>query len=148
MLRKRLAGLFLLLVCSDMGAKQYIDDTFQLGEERETVLGKIVLRKVYNRGLLLDKMERYPTAVKMSSAVIGACIAVYDGWLFIRRGRWLKKLGMTLLSAGAFSNIYDRLVRGKVIDYIGIKSEKKKVSKITANLADLYIFIGAVLGTG
>lgn len=147
-MKKRLAGLFLLFVCSDMGAKQYIEDTFKPGEERKTIFGKIVLRKVYNRGFMMNTLEKYPELVKGASAAAGLLVAGYDGWLLAKKGHRIKKLGMTLLSAGAFSNIYDRLIRGKVIDYIGVDSEKKKASKITVNLADLYIFTGALLGTG
>ena len=74
----------------------------------------------------------------------GAGIILYDIWLFIRKGRLLKKLGMVFLSAGAASNIYDRLERGKVIDYIGVKSRNKFLSRLTANLADMYVALGAV----
>ena len=52
---------------------------------------------------------------------------------------------MVFLSAGAASNIYDRLERGKVIDYIGVKSRNKFLSRLTANLADMYVALGAVL---
>ena len=70
-------------------------------------------------------------------------IAIYDYQLFTKRGKLREKLGMTILSAGAFSNIFDRLVRGYVVDYFGIKNSK--LSKITANLADVYILIGSLI---
>lgn len=138
-------GLFLLLVCSDMGTKQYIEDTYGPGEERETILGKVVLRKVYNRGFLLNSLEQYPAVVKTASALAGAGTAAYDVWLFTRKGRCLRKLGMVFLSAGAFSNIYDRLIRGKVIDYIGVRCRNKFLSRLTANLADFYVAVGALI---
>lgn len=138
-------GLFLLLVCIDMGVKQYIEDTFENREERETVIDKVVLRKVYNRGFFMNTLEKRPEVIKSSSIVIGIGIMIYNICLFPEKGRWLHKLGMVLISAGAVSNIFDRLVRGKVIDYIGLKSKYKRLSVITANLADLYIVIGAVI---
>lgn len=138
-------GLFLLLVCGDMGAKQYIEDTYEPEEERETVLGNIVLRKVYNKGFLLNTLEQKPAVVKAVSVVVGAGIAAYDAWLFTRKGRKLRKIGMVFLSAGAFSNVYDRIVRGKVIDYIGVKCRSKFFSKVTANLADIYVVLGALI---
>ena len=52
--------------------------------------------------------------------------------------------GTGILSAGALSNTYDRVVRGKVVDYIGIKSSHKILGNITANLADIYILLGSV----
>ena len=52
---------------------------------------------------------------------------------------------MTLVSAGAVSNLYDRLFRRKVIDYIGFRNKREYFSKLTANLADVYLTAGAVL---
>lgn len=140
-----MGGLFLVLVCLDMGIKQYIENTFKEKEERETIIDKIVLRKVYNRGFLLNTLQDHPGIVKGASAGVGAGVILYDLWLFIRKGRLFKKLGMVFLSAGAFSNVYDRLVRGKVIDYIGVQSKNKFLSRITANLADAYVMLGAIL---
>lgn len=138
-------GLFVILVCVDMGIKQYIEDSLTCKEERETVLEKVVLRKVYNKGFLLNTLDKYPEIIKGSSVFIGIGIAVYDSLLFLKRGKWVHKLGMVFLSAGAFSNIFDRLIRGKVIDYIGFRSRFKWLPVITANLADFYVLIGAVL---
>lgn len=140
-----MAGLFLVLVCVDMGVKQYIEDFFEPKEERETMSSHVVLRKVYNRGFILDTLDQYPKLVQRSSLILGIVLLVYDLRLFLTKGRRLEKLGLTLLSAGAFSNIYDRVIRGKVIDYIGFKSRWKSLSRITANLADFYVLIGSVL---
>ncbi len=138
-------SLFLALVCTDMGIRQYIEDTYQEREEHETILGRVVLRKVYNKGFLLNTLEDRPEIVKGASAAAGAGVLVYDVWLFLRKGRIFRKLGMVFLSAGAFGNVFDRLVRGKVIDYIGIKSKSKHLSRLTANLADFYAVAGAVI---
>lgn len=140
-----MAGLFLVLVCVDMGVKQYIEDFFEPKEERETMSSHVMLRKVYNRGFILDTLDQYPKLVQRSSLILGIVLLVYDLRLFLTKGRRLEKLGLTLLSAGAFSNIYDRVIRGKVIDYIGFKSRWKSLSRITANLADFYVLIGSVL---
>ena len=42
-------GMFLVLACIDMGIKQYIEDTVEGDEERETMISGVVLRKVYNK---------------------------------------------------------------------------------------------------
>ena len=52
---------------------------------------------------------------------------------------------MTLVSAGAASNLFDRLVRGRVVDYIGFRTQKKFLGRITANLGDVYLAVGSVL---
>lgn len=141
-----IAGALLVgLISADMGIKQYIEDTFELSEERETIIDKVVLRKVYNKGFLLNTMDKRPEIVKGCSAAVGIGIILYDIWLFLRKGRWLQKLGMVFLTAGAFSNVYDRLVRGRVIDYIGVQWKNSRLAKITANLADVYVVIGAMI---
>lgn len=138
-------GMLVVFLCVDMGIKQYIEDTFDRREERKCIVPGLVLRKVYNRGFLLSTLEKYPKIVQGASAVTGVVILFYDLLLFLKKGKWLEKAGMIFLTAGAASNIYDRLVRKKVIDYIGFQSKNKFLSSLTANLADFYVIIGAVL---
>ena len=45
MLLMAAGGLFAVLVCVDMGIKQYIEENFEEEEERETILDKVVLRR-------------------------------------------------------------------------------------------------------
>ncbi len=138
------ASMFLVLTCIDMGVKQYIEDTFEKSEERETIIPGLVIRKVYNEGFAFNLLDKYPEVIKKSSVCAGIGILVYDLFLLFGKAKRIGKIGMTFVSAGAFSNIYDRLIRGKVIDYIGMKSENHFLSRWTANLADIYIVIGTL----
>lgn len=142
---KLIGILFLILTVIDMGIKQYVEENLKKGEERETKVSKVVLRKVYNRGFAFHFLDQYPWMIRGSSIILGIAITIYDVILCLQKGRWLEKIGMAFLSAGALSNIYDRLVRGKVIDYIGFKSKWKKVRTTTPNLADFYVAIGAIV---
>ena len=103
-------GMLVVFLCVDMGIKQYIEDTFDRREERKCIVPGLVLRKVYNRGFLLSTLEKYPKIVQGASAVTGVVILFYDLLLFLKKGKWLEKTGMIFLTAGAASNIYDRLV--------------------------------------
>ena len=60
----RFGGMLVVLLCVDMGIKQYIEDTFDRREERKCIVPGIVLRKVYNRGFLLSTLEKYPKIVQ------------------------------------------------------------------------------------
>lgn len=142
-----MCSLLVGLICIDMGIKEYIEDFFSENEERQTRLPKVVLRKVYNRGLVLNVLERYPRVIRISSVIGGTGVLLYDAWLLLKKGKWFRKLGMVFVTAGAASNIYDRLARGKVIDYFGIKSKSKFLSGLTANLADVYVTVGALIIT-
>ena len=140
-----LGGLFLALTCLDMGIKQYVESTFRENEERETVIENVVLRKVYNGGFAFGFLKNRPKVIKIASVLAGTGVLAYDVRLFLKKGKWIQKLGMVAVSAGAVSNIYDRLARGKVIDYIGIRSKNQFLARLTANLGDFYILLGAVL---
>ena len=145
MLLMAAGGLLVVLICVDMGIKQYIEENFEEEEERETILDGVVLRKVYNKGFCFNTLDKRPDLVRKTSGILCASLAVYDAWLFLSKGRWLRKFGMIFLTAGAISNTYDRLIRGKVIDYIGIQWKNSRLRRLTANLADVYVVIGAVV---
>ena len=83
--------------------------------------------------------------MRKTSGILCAGLAIYDAWLFFKKGKWLRKFGMVFLTAGAISNTYDRLIRGKVIDYIGIQWKNSRFRRLTANLADVYVVIGAAV---
>ena len=144
-MNKYFLNLFLALTTFDLGIKQYIEDTFRKGEERGTTDSKIVIRKVHNKGFCLNALDKYPMIIKSVSGVLCGAIGAFAFQLFQKRGQWGKKLGMTFLGAGAISNTFDRLVRGYVVDYYGFGFKNSKLSKITANLADLYVVIGSAI---
>ena len=129
----------------DMAAKQYIEETMESGQEKAIGDTKIVLRKVYNKGFMLNLMDDRQDFIKIVTVVTGLGLLAEDTWIFAEKGRRLEKAGMALTSAGAASNIFDRLVRGKVIDYIGFQSKNTFLTKITANLGDFYIAAGMIL---
>ena len=146
-MKKCFASLFIGLITFDMGIKSHIEDSFKKSDETDTKIPKLVLRRVHNKGFCLNAFDKYPGIIKSVSAGLCGIIGAYAYPLFKKRGQWGKKLGITILGAGAFSNTFDRLVRGYVVDYFGIKCKNSKLSKITANVADVYILIGSVILT-
>ena len=138
-------SLFMMLTSLDMGIKEYIEEHYTKKTEKETVIPKVVLRKVHNKGFCLDTLDKYPFLVSGVSAVLSGGIGIKAYQLFQKRGRWMEKFGITVLGAGAFSNTFDRIIRGYVVDYFGVKINNSKLSKISANLADVYILIGSAV---
>jgi len=143
--KKYFAALFVVLTTFDMGVKQYVEDRFRKGQEKDTKVPKLVLRRVHNKGFCLNVLDKYPAVIKGTSAALCGAIGGYAWQLFQKKGKWMEKLGITVLGAGAFSNTFDRLVRGYVIDYFGIGNENSKLSKITANNADVYVIVGSTI---
>ena len=112
--------IFAILLGADIMIKKRVEEELNPGEERELPGGKIVIRKVYNRGFLLNLFDEYPAAVKGMSLFASAGVMAWDVLTFAKKRNYIRKLGMTLVSAGAASNLFDRLARGKVVDYIGL----------------------------
>ena len=137
--------LFATLLGTDVVIKRWVEDELNLGEERELPGGKLILRKVYNRGFLLNLLDKYPKAVKGMSVFAGAGVLVWDFLMFAKKRNYVRKFGMTIVRAGAASNLFDRLAKGRVVDYIGFKTKKKFLGRITANLGDIYLACGGVL---
>ncbi|MSR93465.1 signal peptidase II [Clostridiaceae bacterium 68-1-5] len=137
-------GLFLFLTGTDLAVKQYVET--QMEETEEIRLSRrLFFRKVHNRGFLLGKLEEFPGLIKGVS-MLAAGMAGLFALQGIRKEKSRKaKAGLVLTLAGAASNLYDRLVRGYVVDYIGIEEVKGVPKGFTANLADLYLLAGAVL---
>lgn len=144
-LNKYFAALFIGLVTVDMGIKQHVEETFKKGENQNTKVPKLVLRRVHNKGFCLNVLDKYPMIIKSVSAGLCGIIGTKAYQLFQKRGKWGEKFGITVLGAGAFSNTFDRLVRGYVVDYFGVRCKNSKLSKITANLADVYVVIGSTV---
>ena len=137
-------GLGVCLFGVDEILKQRVEDQIEEDEIRSYLDDRLLIRKVYNRGFIFSSLEDKNTLVKGVSIVAGTMVFLMDLWAE-RYGNLQQKLGMTLLSAGAASNIFDRLIRGKVIDYIAVRTKNSRLKKITANLGDIYIALGAVL---
>ena len=133
------------LYALDMAVKQYIEENVSEKEEKNFCGTKVLIRKVYNKGFAFNSMDSEPDKVKKASVITTAVILMLTLAESFREGHKVTKTAWTLLSAGAISNTYDRIVRGKVVDYIGIRSDHKILGDVTANLADVYILIGSVL---
>lgn len=134
------------LALIDIAMKSTIEGYMTKKEERTACGGRLILRKVYNKGMCMNLLEDHQDVVKYGSAFAAVLLTIYQLLTLLRRKACiLKKWGLSLMTAGAWSNTFDRWFRGYVIDYAAIKSKYKKVSGITFNLADVLIGAGGVL---
>lgn len=138
------AGIMTLGV-ADLFVKQQIEEQLLKREEKPVLGGRILLRRVHNRGFALNALDARPKLVKYGSLLAGLICTGFGMPIFLGKGCLVRKSGMALVLAGAFSNIYDRIVRGFVIDYFGIQTKWKKFSDITFNLGDIFVFAGVAM---
>lgn len=129
----------------DLFCKWYVESKFRKGETRTCCKEKMTIRKVHNKGMMLNFQENRPEMVKTCSFLALIAVWIYQLFLFRKPGCWKEKMGMALISGGALSNTFDRIKRGYVVDYIGFNCKWKKAANVTYNLGDFAIFAGAFL---
>ena len=134
-----------LLAWFDLYVKKFVEDNVDHKEEELVCKDRIVIRKVYNEGFALNKAEDHPKLVKTVSVGALSSIAVYSLLIWKRSVCTCEKLAAALVLAGGFSNTYERLKKGRVVDYFSFKTKWKKFNRLTFNLGDFYIFLGGFI---
>lgn len=140
-----LISITISLALTDIAIKSTIEGYMTCKEERTVCKGNVILRKVYNRGFSFQLLEKKDEIVKYGTAGVTMLLTIWQLVTLMRKKQRCRKVGLSLMTAGAWSNTFDRWFRGYVIDYAGIQTKWKKVTDITFNLADLLIAVGGVL---
>lgn len=131
-----------ILICGeDQSIKNKIENTTELGQETSFCDGKIVKTKVYNKGAFLNFLEKKPEILQKVSILLMLVLIVTYVSVLLNKGKQGLKLGLSLITGGALSNVYDRVKRGHVIDYFKVKY----IKNVVFNIGDVFIFIGALI---
>lgn len=139
----------IILALADIVLKSVVEMSITKKEKRYALKNKVILRKVYNTGFCMNKLGDKPEVVKYVSVYNAILATIYQlKTLFRKRESLGKKIGLSFVTAGAWSNTFDRWLRGYVIDYISIPSEDEKVEKFTFNIADVLIALGGIFVAG
>lgn len=140
-----LISLTVCLALADIALKSTIEGYMTRKEERTACGGKVILRKVYNKGFSFNLLEEKREAVKYGSAYAAVILTIWQLITLLQKKHYLKKWGLSFMTAGAWSNTFDRWFRGYVIDYVGFQTKWKKVTAMTFNLADFLIGAGGMM---
>ena len=131
-----IAGIFI----GDQWIKEYIEDNELLNGKRVILDGKITITKHHNKGAVLNFMEQKPKIILGVACVTFAYVISLLRQVLMEEGNIFTKLGLSFVTGGGLSNLYDRVKRGYVVDYFTVNYGKLK--KVIFNLADICIFIG------
>jgi len=131
------------IVKIENSVKNYIETSMNLDERKDILKGWVSIRKHYNEGAFLQFMEKKKELVKTVSCVLLGILLLVFALLLPKKGNRLYKLGLSLILGGGISNVGDRLLKGRVVDYFSINIGRLK--RIVFNLADFAIFIGSFL---
>lgn len=129
----------------DLVVKRQMDRKRSLDEEQYICKDRIILRKYYNKGAMLNALSRWPRLVQI---LCGSVLVILCGIFFVllrEKGNSGLKLGVAMVLGGGANNLYDRLAKGHVVDYFSFKSRFSKLQRIVFNISDLFIFLGTLL---
>jgi len=126
--------IFLLLV-ADQAIKQLVTFHILPGSSLPVVGEFIHLTPVKNQGLLMGLFS-FPSYLTIFLTVFVIILFLFVLLLNLREKG---NLGMTFIIGGTAGNLWDRVFRGGVIDFINLKFWP------IFNVADIFIIIGVVL---
>lgn len=107
--------------------------------------GKVRIMRAHNPGFSQGRLSNHPEFVKLSSLCAVSFLA--GGLQYFTKEHphkyRIRKLGMATVIGGALSNVLDRMVNGKVTDYINIRYGFFR--RMIVNIGDIAIYIGGIL---
>lgn len=114
-------------------------------ENKEYLSGNVQITTYHNYGAFLNGGDKKPFVVKMMSILLTIGLTALFIFTFTRYGKKQLRVGLAFLLGGAYSNTYDRLKRGYVVDYLNFPKMPGRIKNIVFNISDFCIMIGACL---
>ena len=105
-------------------------------KERSALGGKVRLTTLWNRGAAFGLPLGRKVLMALSVLVLGATALFW---------RCRNSLGAGLVLGGGLSNLWERLRHGTVLEYLRCPALPGRLGKVVYNLADLALFLGALL---
>lgn len=127
--------IFVFLFLLDVWLKNYVSKNLKWNKEKHFFGGFIEILYVENKGVAFNFFEnKIFFIITINLILLSYLIYKY----FISESH---NLSLMLIICGGFGNLYDRLIRGFVIDYFYFNIKKFPVF----NFSDFYIIIGAIM---
>ena len=138
--------LMLALVAVDQATKLLIARTVELYESITVIPGFFNITRIHNKGAIFGTFSQTSNTlvfVLLTAASFAALALVVYYFFKTPAANKLMKVSLTLIMAGALGNLFDRLVRGHVIDFLDFYVGQAHWPFF--NAADSCITIGACL---
>ncbi len=137
--------MILTIFTGELFWKDHVEREIPEGSSKKALRNTVILTKHHNYGAAFNTGERRPRIVKRISVLLTVLAAIFFIFSFGTVGKGMLKFGLSLLLGGAFSNTYDRLRRGYVVDYFRLNVPAKWIRNLIFNISDFCIVVGAVL---
>jgi signal peptidase II len=138
-------GLSALVLVIDQLTKIVIERRFAFGERLEIVPGGFDLTLVYNTGAAFSFLAGAGGWQRWFFIAIGIAASLFILWLLVRHGsQRMFALALALILGGAIGNVIDRILRGRVVDFLLVHWQDRWYFP-AFNVADSAITAGAAL---
>ena len=144
-IKKFIISVFLILsltISIDQLSK-YIAFIFLFKDQQVLTINHYLnFRPVWNDGISFGMLQGYGNLGRVIFIIIALIISL---WIIIysKKLNTIGFIGYNMIAGGAIGNVIDRVIYGKVIDFIDV--HYKGYHWPTFNMADSFIFIGVVL---
>ncbi len=128
----------------DLAVKYWIENKRTFKDRTELFGGNIVIEKSHNRGACLNFLEKRPNYVLGLTGIVFGILLCFFAFLLPKQRQGLMKLATSFLVGGAAGNVFDRMHRGYVVDYLNFP-KVKKMKHVDFNLSDLFLITGGVI---
>lgn len=125
----------------DQLIKVFILDRYQVGESSEVIENFFYITHVRNPGAAWGLLGEYPQVLMVLTLVA----LVVLGLIFYKMKDAKLRLLISVVLSGAAGNIFDRIFRGEVVDYLDFRFGSYVYP--TFNLADTLVVCGTFLMT-
>ena len=134
-----------LITLVDQATKLLVLQRFTLGERLVVVPDYFDLTLVYNHGAAFSFLAGAGGWQRWFFIVVGIGASGFILWLLVRHGsQRLFGFALSLILGGAIGNVIDRVVHGKVVDFL-LAHWQDRWYFPAFNVADSAITVGAVL---
>lgn len=145
-----LLGLIPAVFVLDWVTKRWIENNVTFWDNHAVIPGFFSIVHAQNRGAAFSLLDDASEVVRMVVLVgLSSVVTLIVGWMFwkgIQRPETATgagRLALALVLGGALGNLYDRILRGSVTDFLLLYWRDWQWPAF--NVADSAIFIGAVL---
>jgi len=128
----------IVVLVLDRLSKWVVQSNMTLGESRVVIPGFFHLTYILNPGAAFGMLQGQKWVLVTVSVIVLAALFYFQRK--VPQGQRLMRVSMGLIGGGALGNLWDRLLTGKVIDFLDFK-----VWSYIFNIADSMIVIGGIL---
>lgn len=134
----------LAIFAADRVTKMWIESSIGVWEVRPVIPGFFNLIFTENRGMAFSILaDASPLVRTVFLLGVSGAVLVFVAYMLWFTASRLQRIALTLVLGGALGNLYDRLLRGSVIDFLDLHIGEYHWP--TFNLADCAITTGAIV---